>query len=188
MGSIKPGTPMQDLYVIAPIVNKDTGELMLGAGERIGEKWETIRNSSIKQLEVVADPQCDPLILNTLGEDKTTTYDEALLRSTAACASETRRTSTRPSNSSPRSSTIVNRLPAGPRGPVPPEPQVRHQGGRGRDDPAAAGLHRAGKHWQCVGGTWTPETASTMSPRPPDMAGSGHLRAVNGSSTWTIFW
>jgi DNA-directed RNA polymerase subunit beta len=76
---IKPGTPMQDMYVVAPVVNKDTGEVVLGAGQRMGEKWETIRNSAIKQLEVVADPQCDPLILNTLGEDKTTTYDEALL-------------------------------------------------------------------------------------------------------------
>ena len=79
MGSIKPGTPMQDMYVASPLVNKDTGEVILAAGERIGEKWDTIRNSSIKQLEVVADPQCDPLLLNTLGEDKTSNYDEAIL-------------------------------------------------------------------------------------------------------------
>jgi len=79
MGSIKPGTPMQDMYVASPLVNKDTGEVILNAGERIGEKWDTIRNSSIKQLEVVADPQCDPLLLNTLGEDKTSNYDEAIL-------------------------------------------------------------------------------------------------------------
>jgi DNA-directed RNA polymerase subunit beta len=79
LAAVKPGTPMQDMYVVSPVVNKDTGEVILAAGQRIGEKWETIRNSSIKQLEVVADPQCDPLLLNTLGEDKTTTYDEALL-------------------------------------------------------------------------------------------------------------
>jgi DNA-directed RNA polymerase subunit beta len=79
LAGLKPGTPMQDMYVVSPLVNKDTGELILGAGQRIGEKWEAIRNSALKQLEVVADPQCDPLLLNTLGEDKTTTYDEALL-------------------------------------------------------------------------------------------------------------
>jgi DNA-directed RNA polymerase subunit beta len=76
---IKPGTPMQDMYVVAPIVSKETGEVILKAGERIGEKWDTIKNSALKQLEVVADPNCDPLLVNTMGEDKTSTYDEALL-------------------------------------------------------------------------------------------------------------
>jgi DNA-directed RNA polymerase subunit beta len=76
---IKPGTPMQDMYVVAPVVSKETGEVVLKAGERIGEKWDTIKNSALKQLEVVADPNCDPLLVNTMGEDKTSTYDEALL-------------------------------------------------------------------------------------------------------------
>ena len=76
---IKPGTPMQDMYVVSPIVDKDTGEVVLQAGERIGEKWDNLRNSALKQIEVVADPQCDPLLLNTLAEDKTSTYDEAIL-------------------------------------------------------------------------------------------------------------
>ena len=79
LGKVKPGTAVQDMYVVSPVVSKDTGEVILNAGERIGEKWDTIRNSSIKQLEVVADPQCDPLIVNTVAEDKTTNYDEAIL-------------------------------------------------------------------------------------------------------------
>ena len=79
MGGIKPGTPMQDMFVVSPIVDKDTGEVVLKAGERIGEKWDNIRNSALKQLEVVADPQCDPLIVNTLADDKTSNYDEAIL-------------------------------------------------------------------------------------------------------------
>ena len=79
LGQVKRGTPVQDLYVVGPVVNKDTGEVILKAGERIGEKWETIRNSAIKQLEVAAEEQCDPLVLNTLVEDKTSNYDEALL-------------------------------------------------------------------------------------------------------------
>ena len=83
---LKPGTAVQDMYVAATVVDKATGEVVLKAGERIGEKWDTIRNSDIKQLEVVADPACDPLILNTLAEDKTpdlpggqSLYDKAIL-------------------------------------------------------------------------------------------------------------
>jgi len=76
---VKRGTPIQDMYVVSPVVDKATGEVVLEAGQRIGETWETIRNSAIKKLDVVADPQCDPLILNTLAEDKTTNYDEAVL-------------------------------------------------------------------------------------------------------------
>ncbi len=76
---VKRGTPIQDMYVVSPVVDKATGEIVLEAGQRIGETWDTIRNSRVKQLEVVADPQCDPLILNTLAEDKTTNYDEAVL-------------------------------------------------------------------------------------------------------------
>ena len=79
LNQVKPGTPMQDMYVVAPVVSKETGEVVLKAGERIGEKWDTIRNSALKQLEVVADPQCDPLLLNTLAEDKTGTYNDAIL-------------------------------------------------------------------------------------------------------------
>jgi len=79
IGSQKAGMPVQDMYVVAPVVNKETGEVVLQAGERIGEKWDAIRNSSIKQLEVVADPQCDPLVLNTIAEDKTSNYEEAVL-------------------------------------------------------------------------------------------------------------
>ena len=79
LAGVKRGTPVQDMYVVSPVVSKETGELVLAAGERVGEKWDTLRNSAIKQLEVVADPQCDPLVLNTLHEDKTSTYDEAIL-------------------------------------------------------------------------------------------------------------
>ena len=79
LSQVKRGTPVQDFYVSAPVVDKDTGEVVLEAGQRVGEKWEQIRNSAIKQLDVVADPQCDPLILNTLQDDKTKTHDEAVL-------------------------------------------------------------------------------------------------------------
>ena len=76
---VKRGMPVQDMYVVGPVVDKETGEVLLEAGQRVGEKWDEIRNSSLGQMEVVADPNCDPLILNTLAEDKTTNYDEAIL-------------------------------------------------------------------------------------------------------------
>ncbi|MCX5648372.1 MAG: DNA-directed RNA polymerase subunit beta, partial [Planctomycetota bacterium] len=79
LSQVKRGTPVQDFYVSTPVVDKETGEVVLEAGQRVGEKWEHIRNSSIKQLDVVADSQCDPLILNTIQDDKTKTHDEAVL-------------------------------------------------------------------------------------------------------------
>jgi len=79
LSQVKRGTPVQDFYVSAPVVDKDTGEVVLEAGQRVGEKWDPIRNSNIKQLDVVADPNCDPLLLNTLQDDKTRTHDEAVL-------------------------------------------------------------------------------------------------------------
>jgi len=83
---VKRGMAVQDMYVVGPIVDKETGEVILEAGQRVGEKWDQIRNSDINQMEVVADPACDPLILNTLAEDKTpelqhgeSVYDKAIL-------------------------------------------------------------------------------------------------------------
>ncbi len=71
LSQVKRGTPIQDMYVVGPVVDKDTGEVILEAGQQVGETWDQIRNSDIKQMEVVADPHCDPLILTTLAEDKT---------------------------------------------------------------------------------------------------------------------
>ncbi|HUU31622.1 MAG TPA: DNA-directed RNA polymerase subunit beta, partial [Phycisphaerae bacterium] len=42
LGQVKRGTPVQDLYVVGPVINKDTGEVILKAGERMGEKWEIL--------------------------------------------------------------------------------------------------------------------------------------------------
>jgi len=46
---VKRGTPIQDMYVVSPVVNKGTGEIILEAGQRIGETWDTIRNSRISR-------------------------------------------------------------------------------------------------------------------------------------------
>jgi len=44
---LKPGTAVQDMYVAATVVDKATGEVVLKAGERIGEKWDGIRNATV---------------------------------------------------------------------------------------------------------------------------------------------
>jgi DNA-directed RNA polymerase subunit beta len=80
LGQMKPGQKPQLMYVVGDVVDPETGEVIVPAGRQIGEKWETIKNSSLKQLEVVDQKTVDPLILNTLAEDTTTNHDEALLK------------------------------------------------------------------------------------------------------------
>ena len=40
LSQVKRGTPVQDFYVSTPVVDKETGEVVLEAGQRVGEKWE----------------------------------------------------------------------------------------------------------------------------------------------------
>jgi DNA-directed RNA polymerase subunit beta len=47
LAGLKPGTPVQDMYVVGPVVDKSTGEVIIGAGQRIGEKWDTLRNARL---------------------------------------------------------------------------------------------------------------------------------------------
>ena len=80
LGQFKPGQKPQLMYVVSDVVDPETGEVIVPAGRQIGEKWETIKNSSLKQLDVVDQKTVDPLVLNTLAEDSTTNHDEALLK------------------------------------------------------------------------------------------------------------
>ncbi|MFN0137497.1 MAG: DNA-directed RNA polymerase subunit beta, partial [Phycisphaerae bacterium] len=68
-----------EMWAAAPIVDPDTGEELVGAGRQIGEALNKIRETNIKQAEVVSK-LTDPLILNTLAEDHATNHEEALLR------------------------------------------------------------------------------------------------------------
>ncbi|HOI55805.1 MAG TPA: DNA-directed RNA polymerase subunit beta, partial [Phycisphaerae bacterium] len=80
LGQLKSDQKPQLMYVVGDVVDPETGEVIVEAGRQIGEKWEAIKNSTLKQLEVVDEKVVDPLILNTLAEDPTTNHDEALLR------------------------------------------------------------------------------------------------------------
>ena len=77
---LKSGSKPQLMYVVGDVIDPETGEVIVPAGHQVGEKWEAIRNSTIKQLEIVDEPAVDPLILNALAEDAATNHDEALLK------------------------------------------------------------------------------------------------------------
>ena len=72
-------------YAAAPIVDKDTGEILVNAACQIGEAIRKIQASNLKSVEVISDAS-DPLILNTIATDageipgEHTEYEKALLR------------------------------------------------------------------------------------------------------------
>jgi DNA-directed RNA polymerase subunit beta len=72
--SLKP-----DMWAAAAVVDPDTGEELVGAGRQIGEVLNKIRESAVKQVDVIAK-LADAIILNTLAEDSATSHEEALLK------------------------------------------------------------------------------------------------------------
>jgi len=68
-----------EVYAAAPIVDPETGEELVRAGCQVGEALARIRESSLKQADVISK-LTDAIILNTLAEDNSSTHDEALLK------------------------------------------------------------------------------------------------------------
>jgi len=68
-----------ETYAAAPIVDPESGEELVRAGCQIGEALTRIRESSLKQADVISK-LADAIILNTLAEDNSSTHDEALLK------------------------------------------------------------------------------------------------------------
>jgi DNA-directed RNA polymerase subunit beta len=77
--SVRAAQLKPDMWAASPIVDPEAGEELVRAGAQIGDAMNKIRDSSIKQAEVI-DKLADPIILNTLEEDGSKTHDEALLR------------------------------------------------------------------------------------------------------------
>jgi len=67
------------MWVVGPIVDKETGEVIVKAGEQIGDRVSLVQQSGIKKIEVVEEAR-DTLILNTLAEDDCTSHEQALLK------------------------------------------------------------------------------------------------------------
>ncbi|MGE0481874.1 MAG: DNA-directed RNA polymerase subunit beta [Phycisphaerae bacterium] len=77
--SIKTSQLKPDMWTAAPVVDPDSGEELVKPGCQIGEGLNKIRESSIKQIEVISKLG-DPIILNTLAEDPSANHEDALLR------------------------------------------------------------------------------------------------------------
>jgi DNA-directed RNA polymerase subunit beta len=67
------------MWTVGPVVDTDSGEILVEAGVQLGDSVGQIQNSSIDSLEVI--PQVsDALILNTLSEDSCECHEDALLK------------------------------------------------------------------------------------------------------------
>jgi len=66
-------------YAVSPIIDNESGEELVKAGAQIGESLGKIQASNLKSVEVVTKV-ADPLILNTLADDASDSYENALIR------------------------------------------------------------------------------------------------------------
>ncbi len=68
-----------DMWTVGPIVDTETGEILIKAGSQVGDRVGLIQDSGIKKIEVVEKVR-DQLILNTLAEDDCENHEKALLK------------------------------------------------------------------------------------------------------------
>ena len=68
-----------DMWSVGPIVNTETGEIIVEAGAQISDKVSVIQQSDIKKVEIIEDVR-DTIIFNTLAEDDCPTHEQALLK------------------------------------------------------------------------------------------------------------
>ncbi len=66
-------------YAAAPIIDAETGEELVKSGAQIGESLNKIQSSGMKSVDCVTKV-VDPLILNTLADDNSTSHEDALMR------------------------------------------------------------------------------------------------------------
>ena len=130
-----------EMWAAAAVVDPETGEELVGAGRQVGEALNKIRESSIKQVDVISK-MTDPVILNTLAEDSATSHEEAALKIYARL---------RPGNPVQLDKAkklfqekFYDEKPLPPRqgGAFPVEPQIRTGYFRIGDGPAARGLRQ----------------------------------------------
>jgi len=67
------------MWTVGPIVDSESGEILLKAGGLIGDKVSVIQQCGIKKFEVIDDVR-DILILNTIAEDDCQSHEQALLK------------------------------------------------------------------------------------------------------------
>jgi len=74
ISAIKP-----EMYTVSQIIDEESEDILVRAGCQLGDAVERIQASSLRSLNVIARV-LDPLILNTLAEDTSRAYEEALLK------------------------------------------------------------------------------------------------------------
>jgi DNA-directed RNA polymerase subunit beta len=67
------------MWAVGPIVDKETGEVIVKAGGQLGDAVASIQDSAIGSVEVISRVQ-DTLLLTTLAEDDCESHEEALLK------------------------------------------------------------------------------------------------------------
>ncbi|MHC4373386.1 MAG: DNA-directed RNA polymerase subunit beta [Planctomycetota bacterium] len=67
------------MWSVGPIVDTETGEILVEAGAMLGDAVASIQASELESVEVVVNAT-DTLILTTLAEDKTDSHKEALMK------------------------------------------------------------------------------------------------------------
>jgi DNA-directed RNA polymerase subunit beta len=67
------------MWTVGPIVDTETGEVIIKAGTMIGDRLQDIQKSSIDKIEVIKKVT-DALVLNTLAEDNSESHENALLK------------------------------------------------------------------------------------------------------------
>ena len=74
------------MWAVGPIVDTESGEILVEAGTQLGDAVASIQASELGSVEVVANVT-DALILNTLAEDPCESHEEALMKIYSASAS-----------------------------------------------------------------------------------------------------
>jgi DNA-directed RNA polymerase subunit beta len=67
------------MWAAGPVVDEKSGEVIVDAGTQIGDRLQHIRQSKIKEVEII-DELSDMLIVNTLAEDDCQNHEKALLK------------------------------------------------------------------------------------------------------------
>jgi DNA-directed RNA polymerase subunit beta len=77
--NIKVGQLQATYYTASPIIDSETGEVLVRAGAQIAEALGKIQASDLKTVACVTQVE-DPIILNTLAEDQANSHEESLMR------------------------------------------------------------------------------------------------------------
>ncbi|MCH7916851.1 MAG: DNA-directed RNA polymerase subunit beta [Planctomycetes bacterium] len=67
------------MWTVGPVVDTETGEIIVQAGAQLADKVDVVRQSGIKSLEVITEVK-DAIILNTLAVDDCDSHEKAALK------------------------------------------------------------------------------------------------------------